>query len=329
VVAEGVTRGTVISASQTGSIAYRTPPADSGQRQFVWLDRSGRETQKVVYGDTAALGPSLSSDHRRIAVYRDADGNMDIWWYEIDRRAWERVTFDPGDDIYPLWSPDGASVAFGAVRAASGRVDLYRRVLGAPPGVEELLLTTPEGKFPTDWSSDGRFILYDSIDMKTGPDLFALPLDGAKTPIEILRTEFNESQAQFSPDGKWIAYQSDRTGRNEIYLRRFPVSGEDRRVSIDGGTQPRWNGRGDELFFIGGDDRLMAVSMGVPAGSQVLEPGVPAGLFHTSVGSTVTLNYRQQYMVAADGQSFVINSSVADGTASPISVILNWKPRRP
>ena len=159
--------------------------------------------------------------------------------------------------------------------------------------------------------------------------MWALPLEGEKKPLEVVRTDFNESQGQFSPDVRWIAYQSDRTGRKEIYLRPFPGPGEDRRVSIDGGSQPRWNGSGDELFFIGGDDRLMAVPMRVAAASKVLEPGVPVGLFATTVGSTVTLAYRQQYLAAADGRSFVMHSAVADGTASPISVILNWRPRHP
>ena len=326
-IAEGVTRGTAVSASPAGTIAYRTPPADSGQRQFVWLDRSGREDRKIVYPDTAALGPSLSSDGRRIAVYKEKDGNMDIWSYEIGRQVWDRITFDPGDDIYPLWSDDGASIVFGAVRGLQGILGLYRRHLAAPQGREEVVLSTPLNKFPTDWSRDGRFLLYDESDSKLASNVWGLQLDGDRKPFPIARTEFNESQGQFSPDGQWIAYQSDKTGRPEIYLRPFPGPGDDVRASIDGGAQPRWNPKGQELFYIGADDRLMAVPIRFSTGNKTIEPGAPRGLFGTNVGSTVTLAFRQQYLVSPDGQSFVMNSAVAEGTASPITVILNWKPK--
>ena len=219
-IAANVSAGTTVSASAAGPIVYRTPPADSGQRQLVWVDRSGRETDKVVYADTAVLGPSLSPDGRHLAVYREANGNMDIWSYETSRRAWNRITTDLGDDIWPLWSRDGETIVFGGVRATHGAVDLYRKLLSGPKDTEELLLSTPQPKFPMDWSPDGRFLLYDSLDPKQGTDMWALPLGGK--PFEVVRTEFNEGLQQFSPDGRWIAYQSDQTGRSEIYLRPFP-----------------------------------------------------------------------------------------------------------
>ena len=175
-----------------------------------------------------------------------------------------------------------------------------------------------------DWSRDGRFVLYDELDPKLGSDVWAVPLDGDRKPFAIVRTEFNEGQEQFSPDGRWIAYQSDKTGRFEIYLRPFPGPGDDVRVSIDGGSQARWNPNGQELFYIGADDRLMAVPIKF---SKTIEPGVPRGLFGTTVGRPATPAYRPQYLVSADGQSFVMNSAVAEGTASPITVILNWKPK--
>jgi eukaryotic-like serine/threonine-protein kinase len=326
-IAATVTEGTTVSTSAAGPIAYRTAPPDSGQRQLVWVDRSGREIDKVIYPDTAALGPSLSPDGRRIAVYREARGNMDIWSYEITRRAWDRITFDLGDDIFPLWSRDGTSILFGGVRKTQGIVDLYRRLLSAPQGSEELVLSTAEGKFPIDLSPDGRFLLYDAFDPKGGSDVWGLPMEGNRKPFEIVRTDFDEGLAQFSPDGRWIAYQSDRTGRSEIYVRPFPGPGDESRVSIDGGTQARWNPKGGELFYIGADDRLMAMPIRIPANGKAVEPGVPRGLFATTVGSTVTLAYRQQYLVSADGQSFVMNSAVGEGTASPITLILNWKPQ--
>jgi Tol biopolymer transport system component len=260
-------------------------------------------------------------------VYKEKDGNMDIWSYEIGRQVWDRITFDPGDDIYPLWSHDGASIVFGGVRGLQGILGLYRRHLGAPQGREELLLSTPLNKFPTDWSRDGRFLLYDEPDLKLANNVWGLQLDGDRKPFPIVRTESNEGQGQFSPDGQWIAYQSDKTGRPEVYLRPFPGPGDEMRASIDGGAQPRWNPKGHELFYIGADDRLMAVPIRFSAGNKTVQPGAPLGLFATNVGSTAALAFRQQYVVSPDGESFVMNSAVVEGAASPITVILNWKPK--
>jgi Tol biopolymer transport system component len=251
---------------------------------------------------------------------------MDIWSYDTTRRTWDRVTFDPGDDIFPLWSRDGASVVYAAARKGKGIVDLYRTLVSAPDAREELLLTTSQDKFPMDWSADGRFLLFTSLDPKGGPDLWALPLEGRK-PFEVVRTNFSEGLGQFSPDGRWIAYQSNKTGRTEVYLRPFPGPADDWRASIDGGSQARWNPNGKELFYIGPDGRLMSVPIRFSPDGRNPEFGTPLGLFATNVGSPGTPVYRQQYLVAGDAQSFVMNSIVGEGSASPITVILNWKPK--
>jgi Tol biopolymer transport system component len=326
VVEEHATANTRLSTSAAGPIAYRTG-STGGQRQLAWIDRGGRELEKVVYEGWAAQGPSLSHDGRRIALFRFLNGNMDLWSYDIRRKAWDRLTFDPGDDIYPLWSPGDTSIVFGAVRK-SENMSLYRTILGAPPGSEEHLLPNAPGAFPMDWSRDGRFVLYTTVSATRGIDLWALPLDAQRRPFEVVGTEFNETMGQFSPDGKWIAYQSDKTGRDEIYLRPFPGPGPDAPVSINGGAQPRWNPSGKELFYVAADDRLMAVPITMAPDGKSVEPGAPSPLFTTRVGSTATLKYRQQYVVSGDGQSFVMNSLVAEPTTSPITVILNWKPRR-
>ena len=324
-IAEGVTAGTRLSASAAGPITYRTPSPDSGQRQLVWVDRSGMPTERIVYPDTASQGPSLSHDGRHIAMFRLTNGNMDIWSYETGRRTWDRVTFDSGDDIYPLWSPDGRHIAFGSNRK-TGRMDLYMRLFDAQEGSEELLLSTPQAKFPMDWSRDGRFLLYDSLDQR-GWDIWALPLDAAHKPLGIVQTDFNERLPQFSPDGRWIAYQSDKTGRFEIYLRRFPGPAGDQAVSTDGGAQVRWNPTSGELFYIAADDRLMAVPIRFSSDAQSVQPGVPVPLFVTTVGSTAINTNRHQYLVSSDGRSFVMNSLIQAPSGSPITVILNWRPR--
>ena len=191
-----------------------------------------------------------------------------------------------------------------------------------------------------DWSADGRFLLYDSLDPNRGRDIWALPLEGnrpstgsgrpepaeGRKPFEVVQTDSDEGLAQFSPDGTWIAYQSNKTGRFEIYVQPFPGPGGDSRVSIDGGAQVRWNPNGRELFYVAADDRLMAVPIRFVSNGKAVKPGTPHGLFATNVGSTVMDKNRQQYAVFLDGRSFVMNSVLGEASTSPITVILNWKP---
>jgi eukaryotic-like serine/threonine-protein kinase len=322
-IAEHMNAGTALSASAAGPIVYRTPSPDSGQRQLVWIDRSGRVTDTEVYPDITSPGPALSHDGRRVALFRYANGNMDIWSYETVRRNWNRLTFDAGDDIFPLWSPDDSSIVFGSRR---GGMNLYRKLLSGPPGSEELLLSTSEPKFPMDWSPDGHFLLYDSVSPKGGVDIWALPLEGREA-FAVVQTQFNERLGQFSPDGKWIAYQSDKTGRFEIYVQPFPGTGGDFPVSTNGGTQVRWNPRGTELFYVAADDRLMAVPIRLPSNATTFEVGKPLWLSGTNIGGAIPGANRHAYMVAPDGRSFVINSVPEEAGASPITVIQNWKPR--
>ena len=280
----------------------------------------------MIYDDTAALGGSLSHDGRRVAVYRFQNGNMDVWSYDTSRRAWERITSHAGDDIYPMWSRDGSSMVTGSVRTTNV-VDLYRTFLSGPQGREELLVASPLAKFPMDWSLDGRFLSYDVLDPKRGFDVWAVPLEGDRKPFPVVESEFNEGLSQFSPDGQWIAYQSDRTGRPEIYLRPFPGSGGDVRVSVDGGAQVRWAPSGRELFYVSTDNRLMAVPIRFGAGDMPVEPGTPVALFRTILSSAAGAMYKQQYMVSPDGQSFVMHAAVGEADASPITIMQNWKPR--
>jgi len=312
-----------LSASAAGPIAYRSMAADSGQQQLVWVDRSGREASKVVYPNAGGLGASMSRDGRAIAMFKFVDGNMDIWSFDITRRLWIRITSDSGDDIFPVWSPDGRSIVFGSNRSGTGVQNLYRRLLGAAPDSEQLLLESPEIKFATDWSADGRFILYDRVDRKTGnAEIWALPLDGDRKPREVVRTAFKEQAGQFSPDGKWIAFQSDRDGRFQVYVQAFPA-GESVLVSTDGGTQARWNPNGTELFYVATNGQLMTVPIRVASTGNTVVPGVARGLFATNLRA----DKRQHYMVSSDGTAFVVNGAVEPTGASPVTVILNWKPR--
>jgi Tol biopolymer transport system component len=211
----------------------------------------------------------------------------------------------------------------------SGASDLYQKsATGA--GSEDLLLTTAQRKTPADWSPDGRFLLYRSLDPKTSLDLWVLPLEGDRKPFPLVQTNFDEPTGQFSPDGNWIAYESNESERYEVYVRPFSgredkVSGK-WRISANGGAQVRWNRNGKELFYIALDERLMAVPIQFGSNGQAVEPGTPVALFTRRVGGAVQDAYRPEYMVSRDGQRFLMNTITEEAT-SPITVILNWKAR--
>jgi len=324
-VAEGITvdvgAGMVaLSTSAGGAIVYRSGSVGA-LRQLAWFDQSGKQIQQVgVPGNAERMqNPSLSFDGRHVVMYRRVDGNVDVWLLEVGRGVLSRLTFDEADDVFPTWSPDDVHVVFSSNR--KDRVhDLYQTSI-AGAGREELLLTTPQIKHPTDWSGDGRFVLYRSQDPKMGWDIWAVPVDGDRKPFPVVQTNFDERDGQFSPDGKWIAYQSNESGRVEIHVQPFPGPGAKTTISTNGGAQVRWRRDGKQLFYIALDGRLMAVPIRL---GQSVEAGEPVALFDTHVGGAVQANLRQQYMVSPDGQRFLMNTFPDEAPASPITVILNW-----
>jgi Tol biopolymer transport system component len=257
-----------------------------------------------------------------VAVHRSLNGNTDIWLLELGRGLFRRLTFDPAIDIAPVWSPDGRRIAFQSNRA--GRFDIYWK-LADGTATEELLLATPQTKSPLDWSPDGRFLLYRSTDPKNRIDLWALDLVEEQQTVPIVQTSFDERDGQFSPDGKWIAYQSDESGQFEIYVQPFPGPGSKSQISTDGGSQVRWRQDGRELFYIGLDDRLMAVPISLDSKAMVVDAATPISLFPTRIGGALQGGDRQQYLVSADGQRFLMNT-VVEEAIYPLTVILNWKP---
>ena len=214
-----------VSAASAGPVAYR---ADAGERSLIWLDRSGHESGVLRHGDSAL--PSfarLSADGSRVALERSVGGKPDVWLLETARDSLQRFTFGKAWAFDPTWSPDGSRIAFGSTR--KGVVDLYEKPLSG--GNETLLWESSESKNIYDWSSDGRFILFGTQAPNTARDLWVLPLFGEKKPIAVAQTPFEERDARFSPDGHWIAYQSNESGRTEVYVQRFPESGGKLQVS--------------------------------------------------------------------------------------------------
>ena len=309
-----------VSASTAGPIAYRTGAAGD-QRQFVWVDRSGTEMGRVGNPGRGFTAPSLSRDGHRLAFWQSVGGNPDVWLLDVGRGVSSRFTFDPADDVYPIWSPDGKSIAFSSNR--KGAHDLYVKS-AADTGREEVLLRTPETEVAVDWSRDGRFLLYMVVDPAPW-SLWALPLHGDRKPMRVMQTDSDRSFGQFSPDGKMIAYSSTESGHWEIYVQPFPGPGTKSLVSTAGGISARWGPDGKELFYIALDDRLMAVPIRLASDGESVEARTPVPLFTTRVGGALQqTGFTPQYVVAPDGR-FLMNTVVEDPNASPITVILNWK----
>ena len=299
------------SSSSSGSIAYR---ASAGETQLVWLDRTGHAVGTVGPADDSQLLLShLSHDGRTVAVTRTIAGNTNVWLLETERGVPRRLTFGLNDTSI-VFSPDGSRIAHQAEGNREGTVVWMRRADGTG-GETVLIEESEEYQFdhPRDWSSDGRYILY-AVSTTTNLDLRALPLFGDRTPIDIARTPFTETAGRFSPDGRWVAYQSDETGRPEIHVQPFPGPGPKFQVSVGGGTLPRWRRDGRELFYVAPDRKLMAVS--VTPRLATLDTGAPRALF--------TLSTTSFYEPSPDGQRFLVTAVVSE--ASPITVIMNWKP---
>ena len=246
---------------------------------------------------------------------------MDLWTHEFARGTSTRLTFGPAADWLATWSPDGARIIFSS--EGSGVFDLYRKGSNGA-GNQEALLQSSQSKFAQDWSRDGRFLLY-SIGgaLTSGLDLAVLNLEGEPQPQAYLKTEFNEGQGRFSPDGHLVAYTSNASGQSEVYVQTFPnPEGGKWMISRGGGTQPRWRRDGRELFFISSESKMMAVAVSPTA---VFSPGVPTALFQAPIWGGGQINNVTRYDVSADGQRFLINAEPTDRRATPITVVLNWE----
>jgi hypothetical protein len=319
-VAEGLPNSTggaaAFAASSTGILVFRNDPASQSptaatptvaavpNAPLIWVDRSGRKVEDV--GQVSAWGGvDLAADGRRSAVHRHDPGGGDLWIFETGVTEPSRFTFDAThDNSMPVWSPDGTRIAFASMR--NGKWGLYLKQ-SDNTRTEELLIEIDLPAAPMGWSPDGALLVYTTRDSRTAGDIWAVPLTGEKKPRPILQTPFDERNPQVSPDGAWIAYSSNESGRSEIYIRSFPEGPAKIQVSVNGGLFPRWRRDGGELYF------LNLLSLGNMMASQIRASGssiqrtVPTVLFQSAfVNGTHAGGPYHAYAVAANGQRFLI-----------------------
>ncbi len=298
------------SVSNDGVLAWRM--ADPPVRRLAWLDAAGHIDQVIPMQPGPYTGVRVSPTGRHAALWRnDPQTMVDIWLVELERGTTTRFTSDPGiEGFFPTWSPDGSRMAFGA--NGKGPYDIYvRPVTGS--GQEELLHASGVmKKWPRSWAPDGRSIVFDTATPETGDDIHILPLEGDRVPVPYLVTRFNENSGAISPDGRWLAYQSDESGRYEIYVQPFPVAGAKTQVSTDGGFQPTWSRDGRTLYFGKPDGTVLAAD--VEAGAE-FRASVPRAHF-TGPRGFVGLSFT--------GERWLCLVGVGAERPATITVVVNW-----
>jgi eukaryotic-like serine/threonine-protein kinase len=309
------------SASAVGSIIYRTGTANR-PRQLAWFDRAGKQIDEPFAPDSELpLNPAISPDGRQIVLSRSVGGNVDLWLQDLTRNgARTRLTTAPTPDIYPVWSPDGRRIAYGSpgTKSAFGIA-----IIPAAGGETSMIYDGPSNEIPVDWSRDGLSILYRIQEIPGGIDLWALPVDGARQPFAVSnQPNADERFGAVSPDGRWVAVESNESGRYEVYVQAFPESAGKTVVSTMGGSQARWSPDGKELFYVAPDAKLMAVALRPRTGSPQMEAASPVALFRTSISGVTMRGSGIEYDISSDGKRFLMNTLV-EQPGTPITLVLN------
>jgi len=288
--------------------------------QFAWFNRAGRRLG-VVGEPGEYMYVRVSPDGLRAVSIRAKPGGRDLWLLDADRGVASRLTSTPGFKGFPVWSPDSRTILFGS----GAPYNLFRKAV-AGGGDEQRVIPSSYFQYPNDWSRDGRFLLYTEIGAGTGTDLWILPVsaDGKPAPDAkprpYLRTQFNERVGRFSPEPapRWVAYESDESGRPEIYVDTFPEARNKVRISAGGGESPEWSPDGRELLYLSPDLKLMQVSL--KRGSDSIEPSAPQELFALPIANDGYCPYE----IAPDGQRFLVRALPERQAGQPLTLIVNW-----
>ena len=306
------------SVSANGRLIYEQLNPSAGSQRLIYQDRQGRQHGvDMASDDYVHIG--ISPDGRQAALQRAAGGDLaETWTLEFASKSMKRFAVA---GTFPIWSPDGRRILLFSFR--SGIFGLYHKAVN---GADEsrVLLPSREPKFPLDWSPDGRFILYRQSSPETGSHIWLLPLNDRDKPVALLNSSHGEWDAQFSPNGKWVAYTSDESGAREVYVRAFkggqPLSGPRWQISQHGGGKPKWRRDGQEIFFVAPDGQLMAAPVVNGGDSSILDSGSPQGLFQSRLSM---INPGQDYTPAPDGKGFFVLQPRV-GQSQPLVVMSNW-----
>lgn len=309
-IAEQVAGNGDFTVSSTGILVYATRAGASGGNRLTWYDRQGK--RMGTSGAPGVIGEiELAPDGTRVAVVRDA---RSVWVDELSRGVSNRIT-PPETSVRPVWSPDGNRIIVAAPR------DVFIKA-SSNAGNEEVLFKFERPTEPLDWSRDGRWLLYAQTEAKMGHDLWVLPMREGKPagkPVVFLQTSFDEREGKFSPDGRFVAYVSDESGRYEVYVASFPSPAFRVAISNGGGYQPRWSRDGKELLYFTGDSKLMSVDVMEGATFKV---GVPKFLFEVPIyGGGASQEHR--WDMTTDGKRFLI-TTVGGDVSAPLTLVENW-----
>jgi Tol biopolymer transport system component len=324
-VLEGVLQSTSAaqySVSATGTLVYVAGDVEASQRRLTWVSRNGEE-QALPAPPHSYQYPRVSPDGRRVAVGIE-EQERQVWLYDLARDTLTRLTFEGNENFIPAWTPDGKRVAFRSNRAG-GSPNLYWQLADGSGGSERLT-TGDYGNSPSSFSPDGQLLAFHEAHPTTGRDIWVLRLSDPGTPGQVhkaqpfLRTQYDEGSPRFSPDGRWLAYSSNESGRYEVYVQPYPGPGGKWQISTEGGGEPLWNPNGRELFYRNGN-KMMAVEVTTQPG---FTPGKPRLLFEG--GYTPSTALSTNYDVSPDGQRFLMLKPVETQTSTPtqINVVLNW-----
>jgi Tol biopolymer transport system component len=287
-----------------------------------WFDRLGKPLGRL--GEGADLSnynnyyPAISPDGRQVAISAFQSATADLWLVDTERDVSSRFTFNDATEFSPVWSPDGTELLYASNR--EGFYNIYRQSVSRP-AEEHRLAEAAAHQYPTDWSPDGRTIVLTNVDPRTQADIWTMPAAGGpQTPL--LATSFNEYAARLSPDGQWLAYTSDESGRLEVYALRFPSGRDKTQLSTQGGSLPQWRADGRELFYLDANRTVSAVAVTLGA---VLKPGRPIRVFDVPVDTSIGSLHAVHFAVSPDGQRFLLGVSAINQTTT--SVVMNWEQR--